>query len=110
MLIDKVSVNVGEETTIHVEIYSPDITSDQLKYGDVRYIDGKMEVWYGSDNKDMSGWQSPPWGVVGYAAGIVTYINSSRQNMERCVYRILNSDPYFDEAAYTATLVGGSNE
>lgn len=113
MLVDKLTVNVGESVTMYIEMYDSNNTPESiLKYGDIKWDDnGKLVVWYGSDkSSDMSGWVNPPWGANDYSSGIVQMAANSKSNPKDVIYRIMNNDIDFNEEAYTAKVVESDNE
>lgn len=103
MLKDKVTVNVGEDNAIYVEMHSLDTPVSELKYGDTKYDEnGNMEVWYGEDEGEMSGWVASPWNSSNYSAGLIQVIKNSNTTGEDLIYRILNNDITFNEEEYLA--------
>ena len=112
MLIEKVTVNVGEDTAIYVELHDFETPISELKYGDCRYNQkGEAEVWYGhDDDSNMSGWQVTPWAEKNVTGVIVAGINNEKSGTSNYIYRVMNNDINFNEAEYTSILVGDSNE
>lgn len=111
MLIDKLSINVGETTTMYVELHDGTTPDEELKYGDCKWEDGKMLIWYGLDEgADMSGWVNSPWGANNYTGAILSMAANSKNNPVNVIYRIMNNDITFDEQKYNAIDVGDNDE
>lgn len=106
MLIEKITVNVGEDNAIYVELHDIDTPEDELKYGDCRYnIDGETEVWYGANPNDaMSGWQVTPWSSSNVTAFILNNTRNKKAETgdANLIYRVMNNDIEFDEDKYLA--------
>lgn len=112
MLVEKVTVNVGENP-IYVEIHDVDKTPvSALKYGDCRYNEKQEpEVWYGNDDdSEMSGWVSTPWAARNVTGVILATVHNDKGNASRYFYRVMNNDIDFNEAAYLAKEVGSDHE
>lgn len=111
MLVEKITVNVGENP-IYVELHDADKTPvHELKYGDCRYNDKREpEIWYGEDNSGLNGWVVTPWAQKNVTGVILAGVHSENGNSTKYIYRVMNNDIDFDEAAYTAIEVGGDNE
>lgn len=105
MIVEKFSINVGESTVIYIEMHSGDTPESELKYGDCKYDDaGKMLIWYGKDNADMSGWVNSPWSAANYTGAILNIAANSKNNPKDIIWRVMNNDIEFDESTYDATL------
>lgn len=105
MIVEKFSINVGESTVIYIEMYSGDTAESDLKYGDCKFDDdGKMLIWYGTDNPDMSGWVTSPWAASNYTGILLNMAADSKNNPKDIIWRIMNNDIYFDESTYNPVL------
>lgn len=105
MLVEKITVNVGENNPIYIELYDVNTPNDELKYGDCKYNENnEMEVWYGESESGMSGWQVVPWSVTDATTVILGNIadKKSSEGTRNYIYRVMNNDIDFDEAKYTA--------
>lgn len=112
MLIEKMTVNVGEDTAIYVELHDINTPESELKYGDCKYNSkNEAEVWYGKDEgASMQGWQVTPWAEKNVTGVILAGIHNDNTRSGEYIYRVMNNDIDFDEAAYVATLVGENDE
>jgi hypothetical protein len=112
MLIEKMTVNVGENNPIYIELHDMDTPVTELKYGDCRFdANGDAEIWYGEDeNASMSGWQVTEWALKNVTGAILLNVREGKTPNNQFIYRIMNNDIDFDEAAYTAMPVGDNHE
>lgn len=103
-MLEKLSINVGESTTIYIEIYDINTPEEELRYGDCKWDNNdKMVIWYGKDsNSEMSGWVDSPWNASNYTGAILMMAASSRSDDESVIYRVMNNDINFDEQKYLA--------
>lgn len=112
MLKEKLSVNVGNESVMYIEMYSLDTPDCDLKYGDCKYDDkSELLVWYGeSDESDMSGWVKSPWNSGNYSAALIETVAKAQESPDQLIYRIMNNDISFDETLYLANIVESNDE
>lgn len=111
MLLEKLSINVGESTVMYIEMFDGKTPETNLKYGDCRWDEsGKMLIWYGRDNTEMSGWVNSPWNESNYTGAILHMAANSKNNPQDVIYRIMNNDIDFNEAAYVAKQVESDDE
>lgn len=105
MLVEEITVNVGESQTIYIQVHSSETPEDELRYGDVKFnADEAILLWYGNDDTAMTGWCNPPWETNGISNAIIKNIRGNRKHESDCIYRILNNDPSFDEDEYKKSL------
>lgn len=105
MLIEKITINVGESESLYIEIYSGDTPVADLKYGDVKFDkEDKLCLWYGSDSTEMSGWCTPPWETNSVSNAVIINVRENTKHGNDAIYRILNNDLSFDEEAYKKEL------
>lgn len=112
MLVDKISINVGDKTTIYIEMYSLDTPEAELQYGDCKYgIDKKMYVWYGEsdDSETLNGWVHNEWSSGNYSSAIVDTVARANVQHTNVIYRIKNNDVSFNESEYVTTLAENTN-
>lgn len=112
MLVEKITVNVGENNPIYIELHDADTPVSELKYGDCRFDkNGDAEIWYGEDpDASMSGWQLTEWALRNVTGAILVNVKADKSPNDAFIYRIMNNDITFDEIAYTAALVGENHE
>ena len=102
MLIEKSTVNVGENTAIYVESYSPDTSVGDLKYGDTKWDDDKqMLLWHG----ESEGWIVDPFGGGSFSGAILNLLTANKESEPGTIWRIKNNDIDFNETAYLAEAV-----
>lgn len=104
MLLEKMSVNVGETTVIYIELHDIETSNDELRYGDYKFDEHDvMYLWYGApvDGSDMSGWVKSPFNGD-YSAAIINTLRDNNRKTKNCIYRIMNNDINFDETKYLA--------
>lgn len=107
MLLDRLSLNVGENNVIYIELLSADTPIDELKYGDSRYdAEQNMLVWYGVSEDNPTGWMKLTWGDQNYTGALIEIAKNSNKQHSDVIYRIMNNDPYFNEQEYLQTLAG----
>ena len=105
MLVEKVTVNVGENQSLYIEIYSGDIPESDLKYGDVKFDSNQaLMLWYGNDSGPMSKWCNPPWETNSVSNAVIMNIRNNKSHDNDCIYRILNNDLDFNEEEYKKSL------
>lgn len=105
MLLEEITVNVGESTAIYVQIYSDATPEAELKYGDVTFNTTEdISLWYGNDDTEMKGWCQPAWSTNSVSNAIIKNIYDSKKYGSGTIYRILNNDPNFDEDNYKKSI------
>lgn len=106
MLIEKLSINVGE-TTMYVEMHSEDTPLTDLQYGDCKWdSDKRMLIWYGLPEEDspMTGWVNSPWGASNTTGAILHLAANSKNNPLDVIWRIKNNDITFDASTYSTDV------
>ena len=102
MFLEKLTINVGENNPMYIEIHSKDTPEEELRYGDARFEDEQMLLWYGADNPDATGWVNNPWNAPNYTGAIISMAAAANTKAGDVIFRVMNNDITFDEKAYLA--------
>lgn len=91
MLIERLTVNMGNEAKLHIEVYDVNLPFDQLKTGDMRccVVDDRLELDVFVDKN--TGWLNTP-GDDNMQDAIVAAVYNARPEAD-IIVRVLENDP-----------------